>query len=581
MKTVIFNKQLNEKIIAGKKFTVSDDTASRLIKERTDVEFIATDTTCPILPSNEIPFLHIMQQKKKKESEKEKEPKKISLVLDEKYMYEQIKRGKKFYFLQYNFENGHINELEFIPDDEPIYPINDDEAVREFVKLPSGVEEYTNDENLVSIIEAHIYKYMDIPDEFRKIMAFNVIKSWVFQRFHSLNYSRVMGEPGSGKSRFLDVIGHLQYKNISLAGTATPAAVFRLADKWKGSFSIDEADFKNGDETHDMVKLINQGFEADRPIPRCDPDDVSKVQFFDPFCPKALATRRKFGDVATESRCLGFVTNPTTRKDIPSSLNDMYYAETLRIRNMLLLWRFRNYRLIDPNIGESISWDGIEPRLKQVNIGFIALFYKDKKYTAKFMEHVKAQQKALQYDRTETPEGLIVQSILTAIINLDILTPENIINRGKITDDRGVIWKSRKLSTYMKTLGFSPAALRRIDDEVRRVYSLDANHVLSLFYKFIPQEELRDQLDQLVYVLSKQPIDSIYGDFSRNVVTYVTSRNVSIEKSKEGVCNVEDLPTLREVTNVTALQNMSKVDKLLESGDLMETEPGVYRKVNQ
>ena len=107
---------------------------------------------------------------------------------------------------------------------------------------------------------------------------------------------------------------------------------------------------------------------------RIDRDNNNKIQFFDVYGPKILASRKSFYDKATESRCMTEVMTGTSRKDIPPNIDEDFNAEADIIRNKLLLWRFRNYQKIDPRAGKDIDLSFLEPRLRQVNTGFLALF---------------------------------------------------------------------------------------------------------------------------------------------------------------------------------------------------------------
>lgn len=518
-----------------------------------------------------------------KQDKKLEEKKKTSLLIDESYMYEQIKKSNgQFAFIQYNFKTGELKEISFIDSSEqPLYPIDDEEAVRDFIKLPSGVEEYGTEEELIERIKNHITKYLDVPEDYSKMAVLNIMKSWVFQRFHSINYLRFRGEPGSGKSRGLDAVGHLHYKVIATTGATTVAPVFRIINKWGGSLSIDEADIAQGDETNDMIKIINQGFEKDKPVMRCNPEDKSVIDFFDVYCPKVLSTRRQFKDIATETRCITHVMTGTNRQDIPSSLNEEYARETEKLRNMLLLWRFRKYQSIKPDIGETLDWKGIEPRLKQVSVGFVALFYDDKAYLEKFMTYIRTMQKEIREERSGTHEGLIIQAIMDILITKDSITASDIISRANLVDDRGNTWKPQKLAPYMKTLGFPATKKVRVGEEIKKFYIPDGKQLHNLFVKFIPDEELKEQYKLIYPYLLKNMInrEHLYSDTFVSLCPCVTSL---LGDSKTGQQNdqkdSDEKIRSHNKTGHTETQGHKILDKLLENGDLIEITPGNFRK---
>lgn len=515
---------------------------------------------------------------------KEPEQKKTSLYIDEKYMYEQIKKPSGCCFLRYEFNTGNLTEHAVIELEEPTFPINDEEVKDGHIKLPSCAEEYGNEEQLIVELENHVKKYLDVPADYLHYAVLNIVKSWVYERYRSLNYLRVQGEPGTGKSRFLDVIGGLHYKPIATSGASTVSPIFRLMNKWGCTLIMDEADLKQSDETNDLIKIINQGFEKDRPVIRCNPDDKSQVEFFKVYCPKVLSTRHAFDDVATESRCMTQIMTGTSRSDIISSLNDAFYAEQQMLRNKLLLWRFRNYKRIMPDIGETLDWTDIEPRLKQVNVGFISLIHQDKSYVAKFMDRIRKQQQDLRNERSETYEGYIVAACSRIILENRPITAKTIIDYAELTDSKGNKWKPRRIASYMKTLGFLGTKVIRVEDTTEKEYQYKPETVAMLLKKYLPKDEYESFCS-----LIREKADTLKGSYHNHFIVYfVTDVTIVYEQGKNG--NTHDLTAsvtvggthtrhgnIGNMINKGIVANPTLMEKV--AGEVFETEPGVYRKV--
>lgn len=518
----------------------------------------------------------------KKELKKDDETKKkTSLYVDDKYIFEQIVNDKNISFLRYDLQTGHMSQEQIIelPHTPAIFPIDDEEVLAGHIKLPSGVEEYGTEEQLITAIEEHVKKYLDVPADYLHYAALNILKSWVYERYRSLNYLRVQGEPGTGKSRFLDVIGGLHYKPIATSGASTVAPIFRLMNKWGCTLIMDEADLKQSDETNDLIKIINQGFEKDRPVIRCNPDDKSQVEFFKVYCPKVLSTRHAFEDVATESRCMTQIMTGTSRSDIVSSLNDAFYKEQQELRNKLLLWRFRNYLRIQPDIGETFDWSGIEPRLKQVNVGFLSLIYQDKEYTQKFMTRIKEQQLALQNERSETYEGYIVAACSRIILENRPITAKTIIDYGELTDTKGNKWKPRRIASYMKTLGFLGTKVIRVEDTTEKEYQYKPEILYTLFKKYMPKDEFEHFSNEL-----RNKANSLKGSFHNHFIVYFVSIvTIVYGQGKNGnTTTLEGSVTIGG--SATSNGNISNiVTRPTESqkrfGEVIEVKPGEFRKV--
>ena len=141
--------------------------------------------------------------------------------------------------------------------------------------------------------------------------------SWVFDGFNQLPYFRKVGDFGTGKTRFLTVIGSVCYKPIFASGSSSTAAIFHILDTFRGTLILDEADFRYSDEKADLTKVLNNGFTNGYPVLRCA---FNKNKEFDPvgyqvYGCKILASRKHFDDPALESRfitCLLY-TSPSPR----------------------------------------------------------------------------------------------------------------------------------------------------------------------------------------------------------------------------------------------------------------------------
>lgn len=509
----------------------------------------------------------------------EEGPKKTSLFIDENYMYEQIKKDSKNSFIKYYFNENKWEETESIDGNEPLYPIDDEEVMAGHIKLSSGVEEYGTEEQLIEQIEKHVKKYLHVPDDYLHYASLNILKSWVYERYRSLNYLRVQGEPGTGKSRFLDVIGQLHYKPIATSGASTVAPIFRLINKWGCTLIMDEADLRESDETNDLIKIINQGFEKDRPVIRCNPDDKSKVEFFKVYCPKVLSTRHAFDDPATESRCMTQIMTGTTRKDIISSLDDDFYNEQQSLRNKLLLWRFRNYQHILPNIGETLNWEGIELRLKQTNVGFISLIFKDKPYVEKFMERIRNQQKELRNERSETYEGHIVSACVKIVLEDKPILARTIIDYAELTDQKGNKWKPRKIASFMKTLGFLGTRLVRIDGIPEKVYEYNNETLWTLCQKYLTEDELKDFIEQCHKKVSALTTFNHMGLFCNYVtnVTDIYEQGKEKKLSEVGTSNHTPLPATKQ--GYIGYTVTERLDKMVLNGDLVRNANGTLKEV--
>ncbi len=246
--------------------------------------------------------------------------------------------------------------------------------VNEVVLFPSAAAEYESEERLVGAIREFIHRYVDVSPLFEQIASYYVLFSWVYDAFNELPYLRLRGDAGSGKTRFLLTVGSLCYKPIFASGASTVSPLFRILDSMRGTLIVDEGDFRFSDEKAELVKILNNGNGRGFPVLRSEA--VSGKEFspraYSVFGPKLIATRGYFQDRALESRCLTEeMGGRKLRDDIPINLAGEYKVEAEKLRNQLLMFRFRNYGKcrVDPALVDR----SVEPRLAQVFVPLLSV----------------------------------------------------------------------------------------------------------------------------------------------------------------------------------------------------------------
>jgi hypothetical protein len=159
------------------------------------------------------------------------------------------------------------------------------------VLLPSGPEDYGSEAELMAEIRAYIHRYVDLSPQFERIASYYALFSWLYDSFTELPYLRVRGDYGSGKTRFLLVVGSICYKPVFASGASTVSPIFHILDAFRGTLIIDEGDFRWSDDKADIVKILNNGNVKGLPVLRTE---VSRSGEFNPrafqvFGPKIVA----------------------------------------------------------------------------------------------------------------------------------------------------------------------------------------------------------------------------------------------------------------------------------------------------
>ena len=420
----------------------------------------------------------------KKEKSGNNDEQEVSFLENDGILYEEVCDPKGCRFAVWDGEKvSYVDEIKV--EDEIFVPINDEGITEGAVLLPSRAEEYGNLDSLIQELRGHIHRYLDVSEEFETFAVYYILLSWIYDKVNTLPYLRALGDTGTGKSRFLDVIGRLCYKSCIVSGSITPAPIYRMIRKWHGTIILDEADFRDSNEKNEVVTILNCGFERGRPVIRCQKDRPDELQFLPTFCPKVLSTRYTFKDKALESRCLTERLKETSRKDIPPLLPTEFYKKEQELRNKLLMFRFRYRDKINPNVIAELDLGDVEPRLKQATASFAVLFSNIPELVEKFRKFLWKYNQELIEERSTTFEGMIVNTIFSfKERGLEDISSSDIAFE---LEKEGVKATPQKVGRHLKTLGVNTDQ-RRIDG-VKRRYVIWNNQLMDVLRKrYVPEE---------------------------------------------------------------------------------------------
>ena len=247
------------------------------------------------------------------------------------------------------------------------------------VLFPWEAVDFHNETELIRDIRAYIHRYMDLSAEHEEVAIYYVLLSWVYDQFNELPYLRLLGDYGTGKTRFLMVVGSICYHPIFASGASTVSPLFHLLDRIGGTLILDEADFRASDEKVEIVKILNNGNVRGMPVLRADRrwQREFEPQVFNVFGPKIIAARKSFADDGLESR---FITinfeNQSLRKDIPINLPASQQEEALHLRNKLLMYRFQRWGTHATEKGKTDR--DIDPRRSQIIAPLLSIVSNDK-----------------------------------------------------------------------------------------------------------------------------------------------------------------------------------------------------------
>jgi hypothetical protein len=388
-------------------------------------------------------------------------------------------------------------------------PIMDEGLQKQAVLLPSGTIEYSDVKTLEKEINGYIYKYVDVSDEHRQKATWYIMLSWVTDKLNTMPYLRALGDYGTGKTRYEDAIGGLCYKPMFMSGAVRSAPIYRIIDLWRGTAIFDEFTLNKSDETEDIIKILNNGYQRGKPVIRCASDNYDKLKYFDPFGPKIISSRKTFNDHALESRCITEIMKETDRKDIPIDLPTTFFKERLELRNKLLLYRFKTWDKINPDTTIEIDFGHIQPRIKQSFLPFTVLFQHDVQILEHFINGVKQHNSKMIDENSTSIDGQILQYYLESVSNsIPYITARDI--RNTMINDGG--WKDtldeRTVGKHLKALGFENKPIK-VDGKTRRVLEISAGRLKHLIYRYVPEEK-QNEISEIV--LKEKPQKDL-GDY--------------------------------------------------------------------
>lgn len=353
-----------------------------------------------------------------------------------------------------------------LEDGKVIKPI-DNNVVREGKLLSSSAVDYIDEARLLEEIEEFIKYYLDLPHPFYlKLASHYILLTWVYDKLSVVPYLRALGDYGSGKTRFAQVVGSLCYKPLFVAGATSDAFIFRMIELFKGTMVMNELERANTDLQSQLVVILNNGYEKGMFIGRVEGDKKKEPRLFDVYSPKIITTRQKFKDLALESRILSIPMKPTKRRDIPVMLDESFWSGAQDIRNKLLMYRFKNLFMPKLESKEEKLWR-VEPRLRQTLLPLFTVIQNEEtekefvKYATEFQEQVVS-------DRSSETDFLVAEKLIDLLENNDRVIVKDVTEKVNKDLDQKEELTNKAVGQKIGSFGFKK---KRINGVYQVVYN--------------------------------------------------------------------------------------------------------------
>lgn len=424
-------------------------------------------------------------------TEEKSKSKEVSSIEMDGVLYNQIYNPDKnlCVFLALDNETQETIIKHYLVKDNIRYiPIYDQLLEKGAVILPSGITDYGCVETLQNDIDMYIQKWLDISDEHRQKAVWYVLLTWMIDKLNTIPYLRALGDYGTGKTRYEDVIGGICYIPMFVGGAVRSAPIYRTIDLWHGTVIFDEFNLQNSSESEYIIQVLNQGYQRGKVVLRCEQNNITRTEAFDPFGAKIISTRRTFKDRALESRCITEVMTETNR-NIPPQLTKTFYKERNELQNKLLKYRLDNINEIEPD-NIDMDFGNIMPRIKQSFYPFAVLFSETDKETFEgFKQYVINYNRSIVEDNSMTLDGQIINIYYTITKQDDFLQDTSVITTTGILkrlqedgwgDKINVVTVGRRL----KALGFvnKPKTIR---GKTQRMVSINDDRFEMLKRRYI------------------------------------------------------------------------------------------------
>ncbi len=410
-------------------------------------------------------YCHVMQDKNKtskgsgEEQSRQRLPR-VSAKLPDGTVLELLYRAEEHRTLFAVARDGVVSEAEKVelPSGKLFVPYSPENNLitHRAILLPSEATEYGSEPELRARVQDFIHRYVDLSPDFEEVAGHYVFLSWMYDAFEDLPYLRVLGDYGSGKSRFLKAVGSISYRPIFASGASSVSPLFRILDSAGGTLVLDEGDFRFSDEKSEMVKILNNGSSTGFPVLRTEttPAGEFNPRAFSVYGPKLIATRQHFEDPALESRCITAIMGTReVRSDIPSNLGRDFEDEALSIRNQLLMYRLRTTSR--PSVLDPAALRLLEPRIAQV---FSSLLASVEEPAARSRLLVFARQSsiALRALRSDSIEADVVAAVLDLRERMPGAIPVKTIAQEVSRGETGASLSPRAVGAILRRLGLSP-----------------------------------------------------------------------------------------------------------------------------
>lgn len=197
--------------------------------------------------------------------------------------------------------------------------------------LPDSPDDLRGESGLHTAIVRCNDQYIEFPhQDWPSVFATWLIASYLVPFLLRSPILPIFGPSESGKGQVLDQVDRLAYRGKKLI-SPTPAVMYRLADRWRMTFALDELQDLDKDSFRAVMNIVKGSYDG-TPVSRCD-SNTGEVQEFQTrgFIALSLKEQHPKEDVKNRGILLTMQRNGTPKSLVP---DDSPEHQGLRARLM-------------------------------------------------------------------------------------------------------------------------------------------------------------------------------------------------------------------------------------------------------
>lgn len=209
----------------------------------------------------------------------------------------------------------------------------------------------------LALIIGELDRAVEFPrKELRALVAAWALGTYFVPLFLAFPRLNLTGERGSGKSKLLLILRAAAW-NAILMMNPTPAVLFRLAQEFRPTLLIDEAEGMAKEDQREILSILNAGYKAGGTVARVEGKDARRVELFSVYTPAALAAIRPLNGT-TADRCLSIRLQrgrDRRRLNAPVDIAAPGFARIRALAHRALLTRWQDVATAYARLAEATS----------------------------------------------------------------------------------------------------------------------------------------------------------------------------------------------------------------------------------